>query len=156
MNSDIQREILLLCSIDQIKGSESIKIMSICSNFLQNEIYVEEIKKFFDSVFNSPNFDFVSELAPILLGLVNINKKVNYYKNISLDRMKYVLFSVLYQYISKYQVELLNHIDIGQLRILFSNSFDLIKLQPHFVNIAKKGCSCLNNLFGWESGNIVI
>ena len=152
MNSDLQREILLMAEIDgNIKGSEAIKILSICSHLLNNEQYVETLKNTLDNVLNTPDFDFKMEICHAVLAIIRVNKRTNYYKQISIDRMKFVLYAGLYGYLIKNQTDLLNEMSsMAELRLLYANVWSALQTDPRILEIAKESWgSCMSRLTGF-------
>lgn len=149
MQSEIQREILYMSEIDNQKGSEAIKVLSICANFLSNDDYVKKIKEDLDIIFDSPDFDILYDFSHIIMSVVRANKQANYYKDVKPDRMKYVLYSTIFNYLTKYKNELFNTIDIGKFRVLFNNSFELLEQSPLIMKIAKEGWFlCIGRILG--------
>lgn len=146
MDNSTQNEILLLTQIDNVKGNESIKILSICSSVLSSEKYVSSAVEALDNIFNSPDFDLTNEFTRVVVNIFNVNKKFNYYKEISTERTKYVVWGVFYHYLQKHQADFLNSHDMGVWRLLFANAWDLITIIPQTVKIDKASCIC-----GWCS-----
>ncbi|MET0570932.1 MAG: hypothetical protein ABWZ79_05865 [Pedobacter agri] len=150
MDPTIQREILLITEIDNQKGTEAIKILSICAHVIDCNEYTLEVAQQLNTIFNQPDFNLFTEIGQVAMSLIKLNRRAKYYKDISIERMKYVLYSTLYHYMSKNQLSFFNSLDIGQFRILFSNSWELISVMPDLVQIAKRGfLSC----FSCCSGN---
>ncbi len=151
MDSNLQREILLLTEDDGLKGSEAIKILSICSHMLKTEAYVTVVKNMLDNVFNSPDFNFMTEFGHVIKGIISLNRRANYYKMVSLNRVKYVLYAVFYNYLYHQQPDVLNSLDMGEFRTLYDNTWDLLKTEPILLQIAKEGCmNWFARCTGWE------
>lgn len=144
MNDSIDNEIARLLRIDNIDGNECVKVLAICSQVLSNDAYVAKVKATIDSIFNQPQFDFMIEFGLIVQALIAINNAVTFYKEISVARMKYVLYAVFYHYAFKNQLSWLNEQDIGNIRLLYCNVYDLLMIRAESLAIAKTGClSCL-------------
>ena len=149
MNSDIQGELTLLMNIYDVKANEQIKILSICSKVLTNEEYIKSVKDLLNDVMKNEDFIFIIEFFRVISSLIHLNKNVSFYKEISEDRMRFVLYAVLFDYLLKNQANLINKLPIGQLRLLYCNAMDLVLMQPEFIKIAKKSVlSCISWLGG--------
>ena len=149
MNPECQREVLLMTEIDSVKGSEAIKILSICSHILDNNEYVKEVVKMLDNIFNSSDFDIAVEFAHCIFALSSLNKRMNYYKKVNGERTKYILYAILYEYLRKHQTDLLNKFD-SKIRIMFNNCWELLSKSPHSLNIIKESwSSCIIRKSGW-------
>lgn len=140
MQSEIQKEVLLMLNVDNVAGTESVKILAICSQVLSSDDYVSKVKDALDIIFNQPTFEISSEIGYVVSQLINLNKNVLFYKTVAVDRMKYVLYSVIYQYMLKQQTQWLNSSDIGNIRLLFCNVFDLLMIKSETLQMAKAGC----------------
>lgn len=148
MDSNIQQEIILLLNIDNVDANEQIKILSICSNVLSSKDFLSNLVSTLENLFNQQDFDLTSEFARVVLAIIKISNNATYYKDIDIKRMKYVIYAVFYYYMLKYKTDLLNKLDLGSLRLLYSNAYDLVELVPETVKIAKQGCLscfCLSN-----------
>ena len=139
MIGDIQRELLLLTEIDNISGTEAIKTLSICSNFLNCDEYMNEVNELLNNVFSHDSFNLFTEIGHVLSSLVRLNARAKYYKEVPINRMKYVMYSVIYTYMIKNKIEFFNLLDIGAFRVCFSNAWQLVELLPMAVQIAKRG-----------------
>lgn len=145
MNAQLQKEMLLLLNIDNKTGTEAIGIMSVISNILNSDDYITALKTLLDSIFSGLGFSILVELSQVLLAIIGLNKNVAYRSNIPTDDMKYIIYAVIYYYLMTYQPDILNAIDIGSFRVLYSNCWNLIELSPAVVAIAKQGCfSCIS------------
>ncbi len=147
MNEEIHQEMVLLMNIYEVSANEQIKILALCSKILDSKKYVDKIKETLDNVFNGESFNFINEFSRLLLGIINVNKQVEMVKEVKEDRIKFLLYSILYSYLSKNQKNLLNATPLGDLRLLFCNSIELILLIPQTIKISKENCclfSCFN------------
>ena len=144
MNSDIRDEMILLLNIYEVEANEQIKILAICTKFLDSKKYVDEMKNVLDNVFNGENFNINTEFSRILLAMINLNRKVTFIKEVKEKRIKYLIYCVLFSYLIKNQSQIINTLSLGELRLLFCNAIDLILLVPETIKIGKEGlCSCL-------------
>lgn len=138
MIGDIQRELLLLTEIDNINGSEAIKTLSICSNFLNCDEYMNEVNQLLDNIFVQQDFNLFTEIGHVISSLVRLNNRAKYYKEVPINRMKYVMYSAIYTYMIKNKLDFFNSLDIGLFRLCFSNAWLLVELLPQTVQIMKR------------------
>lgn len=152
MNQDIQQQLQLLLGIDAICPKECVRILSICSQVLNTTNYILKLSSTLDPIFNDPTFDLVSEIAQIMLALVNMAQKCTYSSEIVTFRLKYVLWASLYYYLVNSQSDLLRMVDLGQIRLAFSNSFELLVVPVERVQIPQKTlCDSCLSCFGWSN-----
>lgn len=145
MNSDIQNELLLLLNIDSVSpADEQIKILKICSDILNSQVYEQNIIKNLDEIFNQSDFNASTEFSRLIIAILNLNKEVEYYKNVNSTRMKYVIYCVFYSYLLKHQIDWINKQNIADIRLLYSNTWDLLQIVPDTIKIAKSTCKCLS------------
>ena len=151
MNQDISQQVQLLLSIDAISPNDCIKIMSICSQVLSSNDYVQALKSSLGPIFCDPTFDIVNEIAQIMLALISLSQNCTYASKIKTKQLKYVLFASLYEYLVDNQPDLLRKVDLGSIRLAFSNAFDLIVIPVEKVQIpAKTVCDSCLSCFGWS------
>ena len=130
--------------IDSVDGSECIKVLAICSQLLNSNDYVARVAKSLNGIFAQPEFDFMAEFGLVVQALIKINQSVEFYKEINVQRAKYVLYAVFYHYVYKNQLNWLNEQNIGTIRLLYSNVYDLLMVKSESLAIAKQGClSCI-------------
>jgi hypothetical protein len=146
MYSEIQTELVLLMNIDNIKANEQIKILAIISNVLANKEYLENVKNGLDKFFTEES-SFDGEFSRLVMAIIELNQKCQYYKNIDFERCKFVIYSVLYNFLIKNKIELLCSIEMQKLRMLYFNAWDLIKIIPESVKVLKNECDLLCGLF---------
>lgn len=158
MDSQIQQELILLLNIDNVDGKEQIKILSICSNILSSKKYLEELVKILDNLFNQKDFDIFSEFSRLVISILNLNKKVRYEKKeINENRVKYIIYGGLYYYMLKHQTNFFNAQDLGKIRLLYCNAWDLLSLIPETIKISKASCfSCIKSIWGGINNDISI
>lgn len=149
MQEQIKFELEMLLNSDNLKGGERNKIEAICNDFLAHNVYMNDVQRSLGVMFRHPEFDFKSEIPKVILLILSLHNQVDYYKEIKQQRSKYLIYAVLYNYLTKYQTEILNKQDMGQFRLLFSNCWDLlatnvnsIQKRPWFVTIFSKHFRC--------------
>jgi hypothetical protein len=140
MQSEIQKEIMLLLEIDNVHGTESVKTLAICAKIISNEKYMTEANKILDNVFNQNDFNFSCEIGCLVSQLLRLNRNVEFYKEISEDRMKYVLYCIIYFYLFKHQSVWLSNQQLGTIRLLYCNVYDLLMIKSESIKLAKSGC----------------
>lgn len=148
MNEQIRDEMILLQNIDNVDPDEQIKVLSICSSVLGCENYLKELKVILNPIFNQPEgFDIGAEFTRVVIQILNLNSKCSYIKKeVNSNRMKYVIYCVIYNYLVKDQLEYLDHQNIGNIRLLYCNAWDLISIDINTVKIKREAWCC--NLFG--------
>jgi hypothetical protein len=149
MQTEIQREITLLMGIDNVGGTEQVKILAICAKMLSCPDYFSEVIKAFDNIFSQPDFDIMVDIGRVVYQLVLLNGKFSFYKEISETRMKYVLYGVMYAFMLKHKTDWMNTQNLGSVRLVYCNAYDLILLKSDSIKIAKQGClSCIGLTLG--------
>ena len=145
MDTAQQNELLLLMNVDNLVGGEVVKILAICSNMLNDDTWTAQVKTQLDTLFATPDFDMSVEMAQLIKILLGLSTSISYYKEIALDRMKYVLYASLYNYLSKCQLDALNNVGVGVFRVMFINLWSILEVVPESVKIAKTTCcSCFS------------
>lgn len=133
MNENTQTEVLLLMNIDNLKGTEQVKILAIVNEFLNSVKYMNSVHNVLNNIFSQPDFDFKTELPKIVLNVIKLNTTVDFRKLVTKDRSKYLIYGILYHYLVKNQTDMINGINISDLRLLFSNSWDLINVTTEII-----------------------
>lgn len=148
MNEEIMNQLTLLLNIDKINPNEQIKIISICSDIISNDEYIKKLDQTIQSLISQPTFDIINEISQIIITMIKFNEQATYRKNVSVDRLKYICYSVLYVTLSKHK-EVIKNIDVGLLRVVFFNAWSLLLIDPKTVLITKRkmidcllGCIC--------------
>ena len=156
MIDQVKYELEMLLNVDYVKGLERHKIEAICNDFLNKRVYLDEVSKSLDNLFSQPDFDFKSEVPMVLLNLIKLNDNVEYYKEITQGRSKYLIYTILFYYLIKNQTDIINSQNIGQLRLLFSNCWDLVSVVGVHV-IKRSHFSCIGQCIPFfKSGKISI
>lgn len=127
-----------------VKDGEKNKIRSIVSKMIKSEKYMEEIKKQFDEIINAPDFNIMTDFSVLLKYLINANQNFDYYKEITPERIKFLLYGVTYTVLYKNYSELLNSTNPSDLRQLYVNAMDLVLIPTETMAIKKEDCAtCL-------------
>lgn len=61
--------------------------------------------------------------------------------------MKYVIYGLLYVYLTTYQTDLLKTMDMGNIRVLYDNAWSLLCVLPKDIEIEAK------TMWDWMSSN---
>ena len=160
MNSLIRDELLLILNVfGAYKEKEQVNILATCSKILDNQKYNDLVKQKLDLHTKSPTFDITTDFINLVLEIVNVNKKVEFYKELCEDRMKVIIYCILYNYIVKYENDSLNKIEINKMRILYFNTINVLLLKPDIIKIQKEGWissigRCLK--IAWLIGNKIL
>jgi hypothetical protein len=144
MNEEIRNEMILMMSVNEnIKGSEQIKIISVLSSMMSNVLYNYELKKALDPIISDEKFS-LSDVPKLILLIIDVNKKFDFYKVVNEERVKYILWGLLYSFLLKNHTDKLNLLGVSEIRILYINTAELLLLIPQSIKIQKENWgSCL-------------
>lgn len=153
MNSDLQKEILLVLENYEpaICGPCQVKILAKCTQFVNNEQYMKQIKVILDPIFaNNREFNFWVEIPKIISAIIEFNKTIVSTNEISINKMKFVIYSIIYSYFDNHQSILLNKQDPGDLRIIFMNVLHILLTKPKKIKVKKQSLFSIifNCIFG--------
>ena len=153
MNSLIRDELLLMMNVfGNICDNDQIKIISACSKILDNETYITLAKGKVDKILNTPDFDITSDFSSLIFSLIELNSNFDFYKTLNCERMRVILYGILYALLTKSESNALSKIEINKLRIIYYNSVQLILLDPQQIVMKKETVSgCIGRWFGWNS-----
>lgn len=152
MNQDISQQVQLLLSIDAVAPNDCVTIISVCSQVLNSSSYIQTLNNTLNPVFSDPTFDLVSEIAQVMLALIKLAQVCTYSNNIPTSQLKYVLWASLYYYLVNSQANLLRKVDLGCIRLAYSNAYELIVIPVENVQILEKTvCDSCMSCFGWSS-----
>jgi hypothetical protein len=132
------RELMIFDGVDEEK-SKDVEIL--IKKVIFTKIYVESIKKDFDKILEDKKIDErdISRLMMIMIKLNNIlPKMLNLKEKIKVEKMKYIFYSILFGYIRQYQNEFFIDINIFEFRLLYSNLWSLVEIDPETVKVTKK------------------
>lgn len=152
MNEEIHKEFRFFIETEgkNLRDSEIDKISSLSSKLTNSEKYMNLIKNDLEKITNEPNFNLMTDFGVLLKCIINSNKTVDFYKELTCNRLKYLYYSILYAYLRRNKPNLLNNINIGDFRMLYVNAMDLILIPIETVTISKEDCSnCLARSFSF-------
>jgi hypothetical protein len=144
MDSAVSNELQNLFNQDMTTGTERTKILAICNTLVHDANLIAEIKNSITSVMEREGFDIQKNLGAVISCIISVFAKVEFYKTVSNERMKYVLYCLLISVLLKFYPTLLKNVEIAILRHLYDEVFDLVMIVPQTVVIAKQSCvSCI-------------
>lgn len=151
MNSLIQKEMgLMMNVIGNYIDSKQTKIESACSQMLANEKYFEMVIVQIEKIIKAPDFVIDCDLTRIILEIVQLNQKFEFYKALSERKMVIIIYGVIYGALLKCGGSVLANIDAGKLRILYYNSIQLLLICPEKIKFSKE-CLCGDLWCCWGS-----
>ena len=153
MNSLIRDELILILNVfGDIKEKEQIKIISVCSKMLDSADYVGKLNAKLDELVSTPDFDITTDFINMVSSILDVNKDVEFYKELSVERMKICIYCMLYSYLLKSDKNnSLNKIEIHKFRILYFNTTKVLMLKPKVMKIKKEGLiSAIGRCIGIE------
>jgi hypothetical protein len=166
MNNTLRDEMIILMSNyeQEIPGDEQVKIIANCSKFVNNQKYMDEIKKALDIFFPSGDFNFWVELPKIINVVIDVNKNIDSLaKDIKVEHMKFIIYAIIYSYLDVNQSAILNKQDFeksedfkGNLRIGFLNILSILLIKSKNICVKKQSLFCvlLNCIFGDDGKTI--
>lgn len=149
MNEEIRNELLLILNVfEKTETDKQVKIISMLSKILDNKIYTETIKKELEAITSIKNFDITVDFTRLILSVLNVNSRFEFQKEISVNKMKYIIYGIIYNNFVKNDPNILNNIDITKFRILYYNAINLMLLPPENLKIKT------NSFWEWLFGDI--
>jgi hypothetical protein len=134
-------EVKELMDLDNYDENKRINLIQVVKQCITTEKYMESIKKDMDKIFEDkkitnsdvPKMIIVSiKLNNVLASSLNISQKLE------TSQMKYIVYAVLYLYIiASIQSEFFEEVSLDEFRLLFSNMWSLIEIDPETVKLAK-------------------
>ncbi len=124
--------------------SKNDEVLLLIKKILNSVEYLEMIKKDFDKILEDKKIDSkdIPKMITIMIKLNNLIPKLTGIKEkISIDKMKYIFYATLYFYIIKYQVDFFDTFGIDEFRLLYSNLWNLVEINPDTVKVAAKKMS---------------
>ena len=153
MNDDLLHELSILISIDcaEVNDEQAFKVKNICSKFLSSDEYNTAIKAALDELVDAPDFNIFSEIYILIKLIIDINQKTTFYKDVKQCQSKYLIWIILYNYLSKYNCDILNNAGLGKLRIMFNNCWALLAIETSSLRVSKiTARDKIANCTGWS------
>jgi hypothetical protein len=147
MDSAVTNELQNLFNQDMTNGTERTKILAICNTLVHDANFLSEVKNNVTSVMEKEGFDIQKNIGAVVSCIISALAKVEFYKTVSNERMKYVLYCLLISILLKFYPSILKNVEIVILRNLYDEVFDLVMIIPQTVTIAKQSCvSCIGKI----------
>jgi len=135
-----------------IGDDEKVKILSLSSKLINSDNYMNLIKNDFEKIVNTPNFNIMTDFCVLIKCIIDLNKCVDFYKKIKVDRMKFLLYPIIYSNLYKNHLDVLNNMNISDFRLLYSNAMDLLLIPVESIEIVKEDfVNCCGRSFKWLS-----
>lgn len=142
MDNNLRNEMLIVMNNENVCGDCQVKILSICSKFVNNGEYMHKIIDAFELLLNKEELNFWVILPQLINIIIDINKNVmvgEFLKDgFDIDYMKFVLYAILYSYLDNNKSILLNKLDQGDLRIGFIHIIGNLLIKPKKLKINKQ------------------
>lgn len=154
MNEDIYNELRFYINAEgkDVSATEQTKILSDATKILSSVAYMDEIKTRFGVLLNEPSFNIMVDFGEILKIVINLNQMCDHYKDLTIDRLRFIMYGVIYSTIHKNYPNILNNISMSDFRMLYSNSMSLILIPIDTVKISKEDCiNCVARTFKFFS-----
>ena len=144
LNQNISNEMVNYFNLEKVSGTERNKILAICNDIIDNATFFDEVHNSIISVAESKNFKVETHLPALISAILRVVQSVEYYKTITEERMKSVLYCVLIASLYEFYPNTFKTIPIELFRTLFKDCIELVLLIPATIKIAKTSCvSCI-------------
>jgi hypothetical protein len=134
-------EINELMVLDDYDTSKKEEALNLIKKVLNIKTYFESVKNDFDKILEDKKIDSkdISKMMIVMIKLNNLLPKLlNLKEKISIDKMKYIFYATIYFYIIQYQPEFFNELQLDEFRLLYSNLWNLVEINPETVKVAAK------------------
>jgi hypothetical protein len=110
------------------------------------------VKDYFDKIIQNKTFDLKIDFGILVKCIIELNQFVDFYKEIDIKRLKFLLYPVIYAELYKNHLDIVNKMDESEFRILYSNAMDLVLIPVESVKIVKESCTnCMSRKIKWFS-----
>lgn len=135
----------------EIGDEEKNKILSIGTKLINSENYMEFVKNDFDKIINDA-FSISVDFSVLVKCIIELNRKVDFYKQLDIKRLKFLLYPVIYATLYKNHGSIMKEMNITNFRVLYSNAMDLVLIPIESVEIVKETCAnCLARKYSFFS-----
>lgn len=144
MDNNLRNEMLIVMNNESVCGDCQVKILSICTKFVNHQQYMSKIGEAFELLLNNERgIDNFWVIFPQLINIIiQINKDVLVgdilQDGFDIDYMKFVLYAVVYSYLDNHKSILLNSLSQGDLRIGFINIIGNLLIKPKKLKINRQ------------------
>lgn len=147
METIILEEVEKLLDEFRVFGDERTKIIKICDDLVKSNV-LADISNALKPIIEGKNFNVSQNIPLIISAILSIVSNVEYYKTVSEDRMKFVLYCVMISSLRKYYPTVLKTIDVELLRSIYKSCIELVLLVPQTIKVNKKSClTCIGSSF---------
>lgn len=146
MDQTISNELLNLFNIDKISNTERIKINKLCNDLTTNTEIITELQNKITVIVENENFNLLVDMPQIIKNILVLLENVEYYKKITVEsgRLKYVLYCLTITYFYNNYSQILEKIEIKDIRNIFNSVYDLVIFKPK--DLKKVSCiSCISS-----------
>lgn len=148
MQAVILSELECLLNDFKIGGNERIKIIAICNDVVTNANVLTDVSNSLKTVIEKKSFSVSQSIPALISAVLAVMSQIQYYKQVSEERMKFVIYCVLLSCLLKSYPAVLKSIDIDTLRSIYKDCVDLVLLLPETIKISKKTCgTCIGGTF---------
>lgn len=148
MDSSVSNELNNLFNQDLVSGTERTKILAICNTLVNNGVFLNEVKNNVTNVIEKESFNIEKNIGAVVSCILQIFSKVEMYKEVSAERMKYIVYCLLISVLLKFYPTILQKVEINTLRNLYNDVYDIVMIIPETIKISKKSClTCIGSSF---------
>lgn len=148
MDPKVTNELKNLFNQDLVQGNERNKIEAICNTLIADANFIAEVKNNITAIIEKESFNIEKNIGAVISCIIHIFEKVEYYKSVSTERMKYILYCILISSLLKYYPKILEKCEINTLRELYNEVYEIVLIIPSSVKIEKRSCvSCIGSSF---------
>lgn len=148
METVILSELECLLNDFKIGGSERIKIIAICNDVVTNSNVLTDLANSLKPIIEGKTFNVSQNIPALISAVLSVVGQIEYYKNVTESRMKFVIYCALLSCLLKYYPSVLKSIDIETLRRIYKDCIELVLLIPETIKITKKSCvTCIGGTF---------
>ena len=160
MDGKVNSEMVNIFNLKNVHGTERTKILAISNTLVNDGVLVGELKNSITSVIERDGFNIEKNIGSVISCIIKIFQQVEFYKDVSSDRMEFVIYCLLLSLLQKFYPTILTKVEISTLRGLYVETYDLVTIIPETIKIAKQGClTCLGKyklLSALNKGKIIV
>ena len=143
-NDSVRNEINELMNIDHCDIVKRNDVFIIIQKVLNQPSYFQSLKSNFDIVLKDKKID-TNDIPMLIMIMIDLNTMLSgllgLSNSVSLDKIKYIFYAMLFVYISQYQPAFFSTINQSSFRGLYNTLWDLIEVVPDTLKIAKQKIS---------------
>ena len=124
----------------KVGGTERNKIDAICNDMVCNKALMSDIQNVLLPLVQNKDFNIAKNIPSLITAILSVVKRVEYYKVVNEERIKYVIYCILLSALLKYYPNVLKTIEIEHLKNAYKECIDLVLLIPETIKVSKKSC----------------